>query len=324
MKFIQKSLKIWNTQASRSIPSKGAAGSYLALVYLTQGEWQKAYDESKSVIDNKATYGYELDSDFQNLFNADKIDASKEPIFALDYNNVEAPNNGYDQIAPMTGIRGDEKNGGGWSVAVPSLAVYDTWDADDYRRAVSLTDGAVIKDTLRKYTDYTVSGHKFAKNRPYIAKYTRYPGPFARGNGRATSHNYSMLRYAEVLLIAAETAVELGKTAEALTYINQVRARARKGGTTEKEGKISANAKPADLTTVTVADVLEERRLEFAFECKRWYDIVRRKMGDAPYNVFGATGLEGEKPNFTKDDYLLPIPNDELIRNTKLTQNPGY
>lgn len=144
-----------DTQASRAIPSKGAASSYLALVYLTMAGtndtamFQKAFDEASEVIMNEGLYGYDLDLDFQNLFNADEIDASVEPIFALDYNNFEAPNNAYDQIAPMTGIRGDDRNsGGGWSVAVPSFAVYDTWNALDYRRAVSMDDGASINGNL--------------------------------------------------------------------------------------------------------------------------------------------------------------------------------
>ena len=77
---------------------------------------------------------------------------------------------------------------------------------------------------------------------------------------------------------------------------------------------------PADLVgTVTVVDVLEERRIELAFEGKRWYDIARRRIGN---ELFGATGLEGEKPNFSDVDYLMPIPFDELLRNPNLTQNP--
>ena len=59
---------------------------------------------------------------------------------------------------------------------------------------------------------------------------------------------------------------------------------------------------------------------------KRWFDIVRRKMGGAPYNVFSASGLEGAKTNFNPDrDYLYPLPNDELLRNPNLLpQNPNY
>ncbi len=313
--------KTWlpDTQPSRAIPAKSAASAYLALVHLTMGEYQKAYDEAQEVIDNKTVYDLELEADFQTLFDANQIDGSKEPIFALDYNNVEAPNNAYDQIAPMTGIRGDALNGGGWSVAVPTLAVYETWDAGDYRRIVSMQEEATINDQAVDYTQFDLSGHEHAANQPYIAKYIRFPGEFARGNARATSHNYSMIRYAEVLLIAAEAGVEIGKNAEAVTYINEVRARARAGGSWKDT---PASTVPADISgTVTVADVMEERRLELAFECKRWYDIARRQMGP---EVYSASGLEGEKPAFTADDYLMPLPGDELDRNSNLTQNPGY
>jgi len=313
--------KTWlpDTQPSRAIPAKSAASAYLALVHLTMENYQSAFNEAKSVIDNATTYDLELESDFQTLFDATKIDGSKEPIFALDYNNVEAPNNAYDQIAPMTGIRGDALNGGGWSVAVPTLAVYDTWPAGDYRRIVSLQEEATIDGMVVDFTQFDLSGHEHAANQPYIAKYIRFPGEFARGNARATSHNYSMMRYAEVLLIAAEAAVELGDNASATTYMNMVRARARAGGSWKNT---EPSAEPADISgTVTVNDVLEERRFELAFECKRWYDIARRKIGN---EVFSASGLEGEKPAFTDDDYLLPLPGDELERNPNLTQNPGY
>ena len=334
-----------DTQVSRAIPTKAAASSYLALVYLTMAGtndtalFQKAFDEAEEVIGKKGDYNLDLDPDFQNLFNAEVIDGSLEPIFALDYNNFEAPNNAYDQIAPMVGIRGNILNGGGWSVAVPSFAVYDTWNELDYRRAVSMEDKAVFNGdhngdgtkTNMEY-DYTQFGiapgslHKFAKQRPYIAKYGRFPGAFDRGNGRATSHNYSMMRYAEILLIAAEAGIEVGEDIKALGYINQVRARAEAGGSIGAYGgiaavDIAASGIPAPLTAVTVADVLEERKLEFAFECIRWYDIVRRELG---VTVYSAAGLEGAKSGFTADDYLLPLPADEIGRNSNLTQNPGY
>ncbi len=317
--------KTWlpETVTSRAIPSKAAASSYLALVYLTMAGddsgsayWQMAFDEAKEVIDNAGTYNLALDDDFQTLFNANKIDASLEPIFALDYNNVEAEDNAYDQTAPMTGIRGDDDDTG-WSIAVPSYDVYLSFDEEDYRTRVSFQTECVIGGVAVDYTNYTISGHSFAANRPYIAKYTRFPGPYARSNKRATSHNYSMMRYAEVLLIAAEAAVELGDNASALTYINMVRERARKGGDSTNGGyveeTIPASAVPADLTgTVTVDDVLEERRIELAFEGKRWYDIKRRQLGD---EVFSSTGYEGAKADWNAAvDYDTPIPDEELNR----------
>ncbi|MCB4800146.1 RagB/SusD family nutrient uptake outer membrane protein [Neotamlana laminarinivorans] len=317
--------KTWlpNTVTTRSRPSKAAASSYLALVYLTMAGndtgseyWQMAFDEATDVINNAGTYGIGLDSDYQTLFNANLIDASIEPIFALDYNNVEAEDNAYDQTAPMTGIRGDDDDQG-WSVAVPTMAVYDSFDEGDYRTRVSFQTEATIGGVTVDYTNFTISGHEHAANQPYIAKYTRYPGPYARSNKRATSHNYSMIRFAEVLLIAAEAAVEIGDNASALNYINMVRERARQGGNSTNGGyveeTIAPSAVPADLTgTVTVDDVLEERRIELCFEGKRWYDIKRRELGDA---VFSASGYEGEKPDWNSSvDYDTPIPDEELNR----------
>ena len=232
-----------NTQPARSIPSSGAAKSYLALVYLTRAgtngtaDFQLAYNKAVEVINNKATYGYALDSDFQNLFNADAVDASPEPIFVLDYNNVEASDNAYDQVAPMTGIRNAYRHGasnGGWAQVVPEITVFDTWPAGDYRRAVSFDDKQVFlgdhdgdsstPDEVYE-VDYTQFGiadgsvHGQALARPFIAKWYRFPGAFARGSVRATSHNPSMIRFAEVLLIAAEAAVEINNNSAAVDYI---------------------------------------------------------------------------------------------------------
>ncbi|WP_298778463.1 RagB/SusD family nutrient uptake outer membrane protein [uncultured Polaribacter sp.] len=307
-----------NTVATRALPSKAAAKSYLALVYLTMAgtdgtaNFQLAYDKAKEVINNKSIYGVDLDPDFQTLFNADLIDGSVEPIFALDYNNVEADNNAYDQISPMTGIRGDDDDQG-WSVAVPTMAVYDSFDKDDYRTRVSFQTEATIGGVTVDYSEFSISGHAHAANQPYIAKYSRYPGEYARGNKRATSHNYSMLRYAEVLLIAAEAGVEIG-AGDALSLLNEVRGRARNGGNSTNGGyveqTIAASTIPADLTSITVEDVLEERRIELAFEGKRWYDIKRRRLGD---EVFGASGYEGDKPDWNSAvDYDTPLPQDEL------------
>lgn len=61
---------------------------------------------------------------------------------------------------------------------------------------------------------------------------------------------------------------------------------------------------------------MEERRVEFAFEAKRWYDIKRRELGD---EVFSASGYEGEKPDWNAaDDYYTPIPEQEVERNPNL------
>lgn len=320
--------KTWlpDTQSARSLPSKAAAQGYLSLVYLTMGDYPNAYNEAKEVIMNEGDYALGLEPDFQNLFNADEIDGSNEPLFAIDYNGFRDANTtdqGRDYQPPLTGIRSNEFGniGGGWSVAVPSLEVFNNWDDEDYRKAVSFDATGIFNGVVEPYTIFETFNSR-AVNRPHIAKYARYPGATFDGNGRASSHNYSMLRYAEVLLIAAEALNEVTPgTAEADGYVNRVRARAR------NSNGVTSGLFPADISAGMSQDdfrdmVLEERRLELAFEFKRWYDIARREMGN---EVFGPGGLE-ERPNFTASrDYLFPLPADELARNTNLLpQNTGY
>jgi tetratricopeptide (TPR) repeat protein len=307
-----------NTQPARSIPAKSAAHSYLALVHLTMGNFQEAYNEAKGVIDNEGAYDLALEADFQDLFDATTIDGSREPIFSLDFNGFRDGDAGQDYQPALTGIRSDEQYGigGGWSVAVPSLEVYNTWDDRDYRKAVSFDPTGVFDGNVEPFTNYRNFNSR-AVNRPHIAKYTRRTGVTANNNGRASQHNYSMIRYAEVLLIAAEALNEISpNSTEAEGYVNRVRDRARNGGTF-----------PEDVSGLSQDDfrdmVLDERRLELAFEFKRWYDIARRRLGS---EVFSASGLEGAKPNFDPNqDYLFPLPADELVRNPNLLpQNPGY
>lgn len=320
--------KMWlpDTQDTRSLPAKSAAQSYLALVYLTIGEYQNAYNEAKGVIDNEGIYNLGLENDFQNLFNSNIIESSSEPIFTLDFNGFSDGDDGRDYQPPLTGIRGDEQYapdiiGGGWSVGVPSLEVYNSWDGRDYRKAVSLDTTNIVDGIVNPFTVFNDFNNR-AVNRPHIAKYTRFTGPTATGNGRGSNNNYMMMRYAEVLLIAAEALNEVsGGNAEAIGYVNRVRARAR------NSNGVTSGLFPEDLGGASqdaLRDaILEERKWEFAFEFKRWYDIARRRLGS---EVFSASGLEGVKPNFDPNqDYLFPIPPDELTNNPNLLpQNPGY
>jgi hypothetical protein len=87
---------------------------------------------------------------------------------------------------------------------------------------------------------------------------------------------------------------------------------------------------PADFTSGDfsgksdfIDGVLEERRLELSFEFKRWYDIKRRDLG---VEVFTGTNSLEPHPGFDPNvHYLMPLPGDELSRNSNLEpQNPGY
>jgi len=330
-----------NVQTTRARPAKSAASSYLALVYLTMGEWQMAYNEAKDVIDNEGTYNLGLEPDFQNLYHGTNIDASLEPIFVLDFTGSSNGDQGRDYQAAFTSGRGDAQHGigGGWSVQVPSYEVYSEWDAADYRRAVTFDDTMEDGDgVVYDYTIFTTLDER-SVNRPHVRKYAYMAGtgPTAPqdNNGRGSHSNYCMMRYAEVLMIGAEAANEIGETADAEAWLNRVLARARTGGITN--GYV-ASTSPADVSGLSQDAfrdrILEERRLEFAYEFKRWYDIARRRLADTAFST--TTGLErvvsteagvgpGPKSFDATKDYLLPIPQSEIDLNPNLLpNNDGY
>lgn len=313
-----------DAQNNRAVPGKSAASAFLASVYLTRGEYQLAYDEATDVINNAGTYNLALEPDYRNIFHAENTDFSLEPIFVIDFVGTNVDDESRDYLAAFTGFYGQATYypSGGWSVMVPAQAVYDTWEEGDYRKKVCLDDEAVDNSgAIIPFTSFSSLDGRNA-NRPHISKYNAMAGdlPQANTSGRDSHSNYQLMRYAEVLLIAAEAAIELGRTGEADQWINMIRERARNG-----DGSGDPSAAPADISGATIDDVMEERRLELAFEQKRWYDIVRRKMGD---EVFGSNGFETEllgTQNFDPSrDYLLPIPPLEITNNPSLTQNPGY
>lgn len=131
--------------------------------------------------------------------------------------------------------------------------------------------------------------------------------------------NLRVMRYAEVLLLAAEAHVKSGGS-RAAEYVNAIRTRAR--------------LQP--LASVTLDDVKAEKRLELCFECVRFQDLVR--WGDAPKYLgergqavpaFSAKGLDPKafsnaNYGFKEKHNLLPIPRKEIELNRNMTQNTGW
>ncbi len=300
------------TQNARSRASKGSAAAMLADVYLTLENWTEAYSNAKWVIDNAGTLDYGLEPNFQDLFDATKQDATKEHIFVVDYKGLVRHTDGDDLLAPMTGIRGIDDIAG-WGVMVPSMEVYNSFEVDDYRTPVSFDTEALVGGAVTGFADFP------NEKRPHIAKFNRFPGE-AQSSGRQSDNNYAIYRYAEVLLIASEAGNEIsGPSAELEGYINQIRERARNADGTVRAvpADVAAGMSQVEFRNM----VLNERRIELAFESKRWFDIKRRRMGA---EVFAPGGLDPQ-PNFKDDFYLFPIPQKFLDVSPSLApQNPGY
>lgn len=150
--------------------------------------------------------------------------------------------------------------------------------------------------------------------------------------------NYYVIRYADVLLWKAEASIELGDLETGRQYINMVRERAKNSNwvKTLDGTKYAANYK-VDIYTQPFADQTQaikalrtERRLEFAMEGRRFFDLVRWGIADSVMNAYiqreesTRTYLQGAKFVKGKNEYF-PIPQTQIdLSNGEIKQNPGY
>ncbi|MFD1144497.1 RagB/SusD family nutrient uptake outer membrane protein [Larkinella insperata] len=289
--------------------TKGAALGILGKVYLTQ----KKYTDAVSTLKEILPLGYSLNPAYADNFNPARKNGP-ESLLEIQYqggNDLGEWSNFAYVFAPrlsagaITGFANTAPAGRN----IPTNDLIAAYETGDLRKDVSLK------------TSYTLNGT--VVQMPYIIKYT-YPHTIT---GR-TDNNWPVLRYADVLLMLAESINEAtGPSAEAFDYLNQVRKRA---GLAPKTG----------LDKVALRDaIMKERRVELAFENQRWFDLRRTKTPAelaAFMNAYGAK--EKAKPTvdrggiafnaqdyvFTENEYYLPIPAPQILINAKLTQNPGY
>lgn len=169
-----------------------------------------------------------------------------------------------------------------------------------------------------------------ATNTGYSLRKGLNPVYAINGPNQQNSGSFVIFRYAEVLLSFAEAQNEfVGPTAEVYTAINLVRQRselpALKSGLSKDEMRKAIH---------------RERRVELAFEEKRWGDLIRLKIAEKNlngqlhgmliqrenniwvYKVIPAPG--GKRQFFANKNYFLPIPQSAIDRNPQITQNPNY
>jgi hypothetical protein len=153
--------------------------------------------------------------------------------------------------------------------------------------------------------------------------------------------NFNIIRFADVLLMAAEAEIETGNLNKGREYTNLVRARAanKDGWVMEYDGsKTAANYQISQYTAPwTNADVARkavrmERMLELAQEGHRFFDLVRWDIAAETLNAYLAydgsiliTKLGGAKFTAGKNEYLpIPLPQIDVQGTDVLKQNPGY
>lgn len=296
--FAEGNLDEINSSTNTGRATKASAKALLASVYLTRKEYALAKTKADEVLNLSS---YRLETSYFDLFTPENKD-NKEFLFAVQNKGMTGTGNGFGMALFLPRATIPLPGGGtvaGNSADVPTEEFYNSFEQGDLRRNRTF------------FTEYN-AGAGTVNFRPHWYKYFDPGAITTLGEGNL---NYAVIRYAEVLLIAAEATNELdGPNAAAYTAINQVRRRAY--GLPINQTNAAVDLQGLSQSQLRDA-ILEERRWEFGFEGIRWFDLVRTGKLE---EVLRAKGIQRVQ-NYHR---FFPLPQRELDVNKLLTQNPGY
>jgi len=293
--------------AQKGRVTKGAAQALLGKAYLFQGKFSQAASTLQALIN---TSPYSLETDYNKMFELDG-ENGPESVFEVQYTDVEGAGFGCLQCSEgnvAVGFSGIRNYSGpvfssGFSFNLPTQESADAFETGDKRKAVAILDIAAWAGAN--------SGVSYGKGNEDTGFFNRKYLPRKRSDDAAgdlnltNPNNYRAIRYADVLLMAAE-AYNRGEIddAKAREYLNQVRRRAF------GDNNHDITASGAALTDF----ILAERRVELFGEGHRFFDLVR--TGKAVGTISGFTANKNE---------LFPLPIEEIqFANGNWEQNPGY
>ncbi|WPO77358.1 RagB/SusD family nutrient uptake outer membrane protein [Flavobacterium sp. KACC 22761] len=293
--------------------TKGAALALLGKAYL----YENKFAQAATALDGVITSGkYSLVSDYNSIFE-EAGENNAESVFEVQYTDIEGAGFGCLQCSEgnvAVGFSGVRNYSGplfssGFSFNIPTKESAEAFEAGDKRKDVAILDIVAFAAANSNYDGG--KGVSYGKgnedtgyfNRKYLP---RKRSAAAAGDLNLTNpNNYRAIRYADVLLMAAEAYSRAGNNdAKAREYLNQVRRRAF--GDNNHDITASGQA----LTDFIYA----ERRVELFGEGHRFFDLVR--TGKAVGKIPGFTANKNE---------LFPLPIEEIqFSNGNWQQNPGY
>ncbi len=286
--------------------TRGAAKALLAKVYLFQGDFANAEKYALEVINSGQ---YSLMPVFNDA-NSKAGEFGAESVFEIGALGFEGLENGGNQYANVQGVRGTPNRG--WGFNRPSIDLMNAFEANDPRKEATILYLGEVIDGITIAGDGQTENEIKDANGNVIEIECYNQKVWTPGNNVPTQfdHNRRLIRYADVLLIAAEASNQNNKAAQALTYVNMVRARAR-----GVNAGILADLSVTDKTTLNDL-ILKERRVELALEGHRFWDLVRTGKAEA---VLGPLGFVKGKHE------LLAIPQVEVdLTQGALEQNNGW
>lgn len=299
------------TQTQKGRVTKYAAEALLGKVYLYEKKYAQAATALQSVIDGGA---FSLVAKYDSIF-VKSGENGPESVFEIQYSN-SSPYYQWSNVlqgqgnyaVQQCGVR--QLNGtsampyaAGWSTNLPTGDLYAAYLPNDQRRAGTLFDVAAYK-AANPALNVTYQVAPYENTGYYDQKYLPRKGQTSGQQELNYLNNYRTIRYADVLLMAAEAYNQSANDAKAQLYLNMVRRRAY---------QVSDASYDVTSTGPTLyAAILSERRLELAMEGERFFDLVR--TGKAASVI----------PNFkTGKNEVFPIPQEEVTV-SHLDQNPGY
>jgi hypothetical protein len=301
-----------NVQNEKGRITKHAAQALLGKVYLYQNKFELAATTLETVITSNA---FSLVSNFGSIFLLSG-ENGPESVFEIQYSNTSpyynwggATRGQGNYAVQQCGIRGlngsaDMPYAAGWSTNLPTVNLANAYEAGDQRKNVTVLDIEAYKAANPSYgITYQVAPYK--NTGLYNQKYLPRKGQTSGQIELNYLNNFRIIRYSDVLLMAAEANVKASAAneAKAKTYLNLVRRRAFG----DNNHDITSSG------TSLYNDILAERRLELAMEGDRFFDLVRTGKASA---TLGSKFIAGKHE-------LFPIPQTE-IDISGIPQNSGY
>lgn len=296
---------VWEPKYAGRLTS-GAAKTFLAKVMLYQQQWEASLALSKDVI---ASAQYALYKPYYKIFKT-AGELCSESIFEIQAYKAAGDGNTYwSRLGQTQGYRGSGTWDLGWGWNTPTDSLVASYEAGDARKAATILYSGQ-SDGGSETGGYGLTVPASASAKYWNKKvYNQYSDYLAAGQGTPNNEaqntwvNHRVFRYADILLMAAEAANEIGgaaNQADATTWVNMVRDRADLG--------------PVTFTTqAAMRNIIKhERRVEFAMEFERFFDLVR--WGDA----------QSKLPGYLPRNKYYPIPTSAITANPKLVQNPDW
>lgn len=343
-------------------PHKYAAKALLAKVYLTMAGndeaseyWQKAYDAALDVYQNGQ---YKLVRPYEKLFGSPNKN-NEESIFEIQFSASVNSGRTTETTFPvghplMSNIATQGKS---WGKTRPTQLAFHQFEEGDPRREASFVYGQytnIFESNANKKTvllfpttkkDGTNNKMTYKQGDSEYAAWKKYYDPTMTAT--ASNANFVFYRYADLLLVLAEAANEIGST-DAATYLNEVLDRARDAngnGTIEEDEVYPLPFEGSDKVAMRER-IFRERLKELTGECDEWYTVRRRgaeylKKIMEEHNAYVDEWYASQKitalPKFVykyqvtdetvKKNLLFPFPADEINKNEHIgqeDQNYGY